>query len=112
MQKLPYVVVTNPNMSKVYDTYFKSFEMFRKVTDIKTVEDNDAFCLKIKDALRENLTVIPNLAMGVLECRDLVAAAELDKFMSTMLRSVSFILFLIINFILRFVFYFFWLCVI
>jgi len=75
-------------MSKVYDTYFKSFEAFRKTPEIRTAAENDEFCKKIKQALKENLNVIPNLATGVLECRDLVSAAELDAFMNSMLRSV------------------------
>jgi hypothetical protein len=33
--------------------------------------------------------VIPRLAMGVLECRDLLPAEQLDKFMHSLLRSVS-----------------------
>lgn len=88
MQKLPYVVVTNPHMSHVYDLYYKAFDTLRKVPEIKTIEDNDRFCSIVKSMLREHLTIIPNLAMGVLECRDLVPAAEIDRFMNKLLRSV------------------------
>jgi hypothetical protein len=34
------------------------------------------------------LTVIPKLGMGILESNGLMDAAELDKFMNTILRSV------------------------
>ncbi|KAF8460665.1 branched-chain alpha-ketoacid dehydrogenase [Kalaharituber pfeilii] len=87
MQKLPYVVVTNPHMSHVYDLYYKAFETLRKVPEVKTIEDNDKLCNIIKKALKEHLTVIPNLAMGVLECRHLLPASEIDKFMNKLLRS-------------------------
>ncbi|KAK6347102.1 hypothetical protein TWF696_007181 [Orbilia brochopaga] len=87
MQRLPYVVVTNPNISKVYETYYNSFELLRKTPEIKTPEDNDAFCQLIRKMLTENLSVIPNLAIGALECRDFVPAAELDNFLKTMLKS-------------------------
>ncbi|KAI5816959.1 branched-chain alpha-ketoacid dehydrogenase [Pyronema omphalodes] len=87
MQKLPYVVVTNKHLSYVYDLYYSAFDSFRSVPHIKTTEDNDRFCTKIKAALKEHLTVIPRLAMGVLECRNLLPADELDKFMHTLLRS-------------------------
>jgi hypothetical protein len=89
MQKLPYVVVNNRHLSYVYELYYEAFESFRKVPEIKTVDDNDRFCEIIKAALREHLTVIPRLAMGVLECRNLLPAEQLDKFMHTLLRSVS-----------------------
>lgn len=88
MQTLPYVVVTNPHISAVYELYYKAFESLRRVREIKTLEDNDKFCNKIGDTLQEHLTVIPKLAMGVLECRDLMKPEDMDKFMNTILRSV------------------------
>lgn len=89
MQTLPYVVVTNPHISQVYELYYKAFESLRRVREIKTLEDNEKFCKKISQTLQEHLTVIPKLAMGVLECRDLMKPEDMDKFMNTILRSVS-----------------------
>lgn len=88
MQKLPYVVITNRHLSEVYELYFKAFDTFRKVPEIKTIEDNDKFCEGVQAALKEHLTVIPSLMMGVLECSDLMPAEELDRFMNVILRSV------------------------
>ena len=88
MQTLPYVVVTNPHISQVYELYYKAFESLRRVREIKTLEDNEKFCKKISQTLQEHLTVIPKLAMGVLECRDLMKPEDMDKFMNTILRSV------------------------
>jgi pyruvate dehydrogenase kinase 2/3/4 len=88
MQTLPYVVVTNPHISKVYELYCEAFEAFRRVKEIQTLEDNEIFCKKIRQTLTEHLTVIPKLAMGVLECRDLMTADDIDGFMNTVLRSV------------------------
>jgi pyruvate dehydrogenase kinase 2/3/4 len=90
MQTLPYVVVTNPHISQVYELYYKAFESLRRVREIKTLEDNEKFCKKISETLHEHLTVIPKLAMGVLECRDLMKPEDMDKFMNTILRSVRF----------------------
>ncbi|KAG4435132.1 hypothetical protein IFR05_009397 [Cadophora sp. M221] len=87
MQTLPYVVVTNPHISQVYELYYKAFESLRRVREIKTLEDNEKFCKKISQTLQEHLTVIPKLAMGVLECRDLMKPEDMDKFMNTILRS-------------------------
>lgn len=89
MQKLPYVVVTNPHLSLVYELYYKAFDTFRRQPEIKTVEDNEAYCKVISGMLREHLVVIPNLATGVLECRDLVAPQVMDNFIRNMLRAVS-----------------------
>ncbi|KAG0125993.1 branched-chain alpha-ketoacid dehydrogenase [Tuber indicum] len=87
MQKLPYVVVTNRHLSEVYELYYKAFESFRRIPEIKSLEDNEKFCEIVKTALQEHLTVIPSLAMGVLECNDLVPSHELDRFMNVILRS-------------------------
>ncbi|KZZ98033.1 Branched-chain alpha-ketoacid dehydrogenase kinase/Pyruvate dehydrogenase kinase [Ascosphaera apis ARSEF 7405] len=67
MQKLPYVVVTNPRLSHVYELYYTAFERLRKVPEIKTLDDNDHYCEVLKKTLREHLTAIPSLMMGVLE---------------------------------------------
>ena len=90
MQQLPYVVVTNPHINEVYDLYYTAFDTFRKVKDIKTLDDNDRFCKAIRAMLKAHLTVIPKLAMGILESNGLMDSAELDKFMNTILRSVRF----------------------
>lgn len=89
MQTLPYVVVTNPHISQVYELYYKAFESLRRVREIKTLEDNEKFCKKISQTLQEHLTVIPKLSMGVIECRDLMKPEDMDKFMNTILRSVN-----------------------
>ena len=88
MQTLPFVVVANSHMSHVYELYYKAFEAFRRVREIRTVEDNDEYCKIISLTLREHLTVIPRLAMGVLECQGLMAPEAMDRFMNTLLRSV------------------------
>ncbi len=89
MQQLPFVVVTNPHISEVYELYYNAFDTFRRVREVKSLEDNDRLCKVIGQMLADHLAVIPKLAMGVLDCRDLMDSAELDKFMNTILRSVS-----------------------
>lgn len=88
IQQLPYVVVANPHLTLVYELYYKAFERARVVPEIRTLEDNDRFCEILKEMLREHLIAIPNLAMGVLECRNLAPADEMDRLMNTLLRAV------------------------
>lgn len=87
MQRLPYVVVTNPHLSLVYELYYKSFESFRRVPVVRTPADNDQFCKVIGDSLKEHLAVIPNLVTGVLQCRDFVKPEIMDSFVQSMLRA-------------------------
>ena len=88
MQTLPWCVVTNAHISQVYELYYKAFEGLRRIPEIKTLDDNERFCEKVGQNLQEHLTVIPKLAMGVLECRNLMRQEDMDKFMNTILRSV------------------------
>ncbi|OHW91678.1 serine threonine-protein kinase [Colletotrichum incanum] len=87
MQQLPYVVVTNPHIKEVYELYNNAFDTFRKVKEIKNLEDNEKFCQIISGMLKAHLTVIPKLSMGILESRGRMDAKDLDKFMNTILRS-------------------------
>jgi len=88
IQTLPYVVVANPHLAHVYESYLRAFERFRRVPEIKTLEDNEKYCKVLEETVTEHATVIPRLAIGVLEVRGLMKPEETDKFMTTMLRSV------------------------
>ncbi|KAI4186396.1 MAG: hypothetical protein L6R41_003514 [Letrouitia leprolyta] len=77
-------------MSHVYELYYKAFETFRRVREVRSVDDNDKFCNIISQTLKEHLTVIPKLAMGIIECQNLMKPEETDKFMNTLLRSVCY----------------------
>jgi pyruvate dehydrogenase kinase 2/3/4 len=88
IQTLPYVVVANPHLAHVYESYLRAFERFRRVGEIRSLDDNEKYCKVLEETLTEHATVIPRLATGVLEVRGLMKPEETDKFMTTMLRSV------------------------
>lgn len=88
IQTLPYVVVANPHLAHVYELYLRAFERFRRIPEIRTLDDNEQYCKVLQETLTEHTTVIPKLAIGVLEVRGLMRPEETDKFMNTMLRSV------------------------
>ena len=46
MQTLPYVVVTNPNISYVYELYYRAFERYRRLPEVKTVEDKPRIAME------------------------------------------------------------------
>jgi len=89
MQTLPYVVITNSHMSHVYNMYLQAFDTLRRIPEIKTVDDNDKACQVIQEMLQEHLSVIPRLVMGMLECESFMEPESMDKFMNTLLKSVS-----------------------
>jgi pyruvate dehydrogenase kinase 2/3/4 len=87
MQLLPYAFVTNPHIRAVYDMYYDAFERLARIRPIRSLEDNDVFCETVTGMLKSHLTVIPKLAIGVLQSAGEVDAAELDRFMNSILRS-------------------------
>ena len=87
MQTLPYSALTNQHISHVYELYYQAFELLRKVPEVRTLNDNDKFCDVLKHCLKEHLSVLPRLAMGILEIQNHVSEDECDRFMTTLLRS-------------------------
>ncbi|KAG8856815.1 hypothetical protein FRB96_006319 [Tulasnella sp. 330] len=83
MQALPYVVVTQEMVAKVYEDlppklYWQSFE---------NLEDNEKFCDFVRGQLKQHSTVIPNLALGLSLASAHLPADELDAFFRRMLVS-------------------------
>ncbi|KAI0081785.1 alpha-ketoacid dehydrogenase kinase [Panus rudis PR-1116 ss-1] len=87
MQALPYVVVTQEGVAKVYELYWSAFEKFRRYPPINTLEENDAFCAFLGGLLDDHATVIPNLSLGLSLSSPYLAPDRLDSFMRRMLVS-------------------------
>ncbi|KJA30247.1 hypothetical protein HYPSUDRAFT_32389 [Hypholoma sublateritium FD-334 SS-4] len=87
LQALPYVVVTQEGVAKVYELYWSAFNKFRQYPPIKTLEENEEFCKFISTLLQEHAPVIPNLSLGLSLSSHYLPPDELDAFMRRMLIS-------------------------
>ncbi|KAI0677540.1 alpha-ketoacid dehydrogenase kinase [Trametes maxima] len=87
MQALPYVVVTQEWVAKVYELYWSAFDKFRRYPEITTVEENDAFCVFVRELLDDHKSVIPNLSLGLSLSSPYLLPDRLDTFMRRMLVS-------------------------
>ncbi|PSK42684.1 hypothetical protein B9Z65_5606 [Elsinoe australis] len=87
MQTLPYSALTNPHISHVHELYYSAFEKLRRVPEVRSLSDNDHLCSVIRECLHEHLSVIPSLAMGVLEIQTAVPPETCEQLMTAMLRS-------------------------
>ncbi|RDX55627.1 alpha-ketoacid dehydrogenase kinase N-terminal domain-containing protein [Lentinus brumalis] len=87
MQALPYVVVTQEGVAKVYELYWTAFDKFRRYPQITTMEENDVFCEFVSDLLAEHKSVIPNLSLGLSLSSPYLLSDRLDAFMRRMLVS-------------------------
>ncbi|CAD6934722.1 unnamed protein product [Tilletia controversa] len=88
LQALPFVAMSKHHLESVYRKWFSAFESLRRLPPICTIDDNDRF-VKNSGGISEisDLTVIPSLALGMMESFHLLAPAQLDGFMERMLRS-------------------------
>ncbi|EKM59520.1 uncharacterized protein PHACADRAFT_250081 [Phanerochaete carnosa HHB-10118-sp] len=87
MQALPYVVVTQEGLAKVYELYWSAFDKFRRYPQVATRTENEAFCKFLRSLLDEHSTVIPNLSLGLSLSSPYLAPDRLDSFMRRMLVS-------------------------
>ncbi|KAJ6539374.1 alpha-ketoacid dehydrogenase kinase N-terminal domain-containing protein [Mycena capillaripes] len=87
MQKLPFIVVTQEGVAKVYELYWLAFEKFRQYPPINTLADNVAFCEFLFNILREHSSVIPSLSLGLSLASPHLSPDDLDSFMRRMLVS-------------------------
>ncbi|KAI5965424.1 PKP2 [Candida margitis] len=89
LQILPFGVVNNFHMAQIYESYYHSFNAFRKIGKINTIEDNEKFCAVLSALLDDHTFNLSHLMMGALEVSiaESLPQERLDSFMSTMLRS-------------------------
>ncbi len=90
LELLPHIVVTNPHIRSVYDGYRRSFDAFRSFPTVRSREDNDAFCVLLRQQLDEHKAMLDSLAAGLRECKSkqlIGPCLQLDPFFDSMLRS-------------------------
>ena len=88
LQTLPFGVVNNFHLAQIYESYYHSFNAFRKIPQITTLEQNDKFCQTLSALLDDHVFNLLHLMMGALEVSILnnLPQHELDQFMSVTLR--------------------------
>lgn len=89
LQTLPFGVVNNFHLAQIYQSYYHSFNAFRKIPPINSLAENDEFCKTISALLDQHVFNLSHLMMGALELSILenLPQGDLDSFMSSMLRS-------------------------
>ncbi|RHZ56035.1 hypothetical protein CDV55_103283 [Aspergillus turcosus] len=89
LRNLPFIVVSNPHVSKIYNNYVHSLSTLlpyqqRKVT---TLEEENKFADVLADLVHTHTNTIPILARGFLECRKYISPADVTRFLDTHLRA-------------------------
>ncbi|CAG8961695.1 hypothetical protein HYFRA_00006235 [Hymenoscyphus fraxineus] len=89
LRNLPFIVVSNPNISKIYNNYLHSLSTLLpyKSKTISNLEDEIRFTEVLADLVETHAHTIPTLAKGFLECRRYVNPTEVTRFLDEHLRA-------------------------
>ncbi|KAK0621614.1 hypothetical protein B0T17DRAFT_591467 [Bombardia bombarda] len=89
LRNLPYIVVSNPNISKIYNNYQHSLSTLLpwQGRTISNLEDEIRFTEVLAELVQTHTDTIPILARGFLECRKYISATEVTRFLDEHLRA-------------------------
>ncbi|PBP21172.1 pyruvate dehydrogenase kinase [Diplocarpon rosae] len=89
LRNLPFIVVSNPNISAIYNNYLHSLSTLLpyKSKTISTLEEEVRFTSVLTDLVQTHSHTIPTLARGFLECRKYIKPEEVTRFLDEHLRA-------------------------
>ncbi|KAG6041675.1 hypothetical protein E4U41_002949 [Claviceps citrina] len=94
LRNLPYIVVSNPNISRIYNNYLHSLSILlpywhaaSQGQPISTARDEVEFTHVLAELVATHTDTIPILAKGFLECRRYISPAEVTRFLDEHLRA-------------------------
>jgi len=89
LRNLPYIVVSNHNIRKIYNNYQHSLSTLLpwQGRTISNLDDEIRFTEVLAELVQTHTDTIPILARGFLECRKYISAAEVTRFLDEHLRA-------------------------
>jgi signal transduction histidine kinase len=94
LRNLPYIVVSNPNISRIYNNYLHSLSILLPYWQaagqgrpISSLDDEIRFTEVLAELVATHTDTIPILAKGFLECRRYISPAEVTRFLDEHLRA-------------------------
>ncbi|KAI0453632.1 branched-chain alpha-ketoacid dehydrogenase [Xylaria acuta] len=85
LRNLPFIVVADPNVSRIYNNYLHSLSTLLpwKHRTISNIDDEIEFTSVLAELVATHQDTIPVLAKGFLQCRRYIAPAEATRFLDT-----------------------------
>lgn len=94
LRNLPFIVVTNPNISRIYNNYIHSLSILlpylhasQDSRPIDSLDDEVKFTNVLAELVQTHTDTIPILAKGFLECRRYISPSEVTRFLDQHLRA-------------------------
>ncbi|KAI1113775.1 kinase isozyme 4 [Nemania sp. NC0429] len=89
LRNLPFIVVADPNISRIYNNYVHSLSTLLpwKHRTISNIDDEIRFTSVLAELVATHQNTIPILAKGFLQCRRYISPTEVTRFLDTHLRT-------------------------
>lgn len=89
LRNLPFIVVSNPNISKIYNNYLHSLSTLLpwQHRTISNLDGEIQFTSVLAELVQTHQDTIPILAKGFLECRRYISPDEVTRFLDEHLRT-------------------------
>ncbi|KAG0136409.1 branched-chain alpha-ketoacid dehydrogenase [Tuber indicum] len=89
LRNLPYIIVSNPNISTIYNNYIDSLTAILAFPagSLTNLTEESKFTELLTEIVKTHSNTIPILAKGFLECRGYVTPEEATKFLDHHLRA-------------------------
>ncbi|KAA8910536.1 dehydrogenase kinase [Sphaerosporella brunnea] len=87
LRNLPFIIVSNPHVSQIFDNYRQSLRaIIASPLHPTTPAEEHKFTETLTDIVKTHSNTIPTLARGFLECRRYTTPAEVTSFLDQHLR--------------------------
>ncbi|KAJ2726134.1 hypothetical protein GGI07_000773 [Coemansia sp. Benny D115] len=84
---LPFIIGTNPHISRVYTQYYEAFDRLHAFAPIKDLESEWEFTRALEKQTQILADVIPAIAQGFLECKQYMMREQRTAFINDLIRS-------------------------
>jgi hypothetical protein len=86
-RSLPFIVGSNPYISKIAKLYATSFDSLASLPEVKSLEDNQQFVERLDELVTAHAENIPTLARGFLECKKYMSSNAISTFLDGAIHS-------------------------
>ncbi|KAG9318316.1 branched-chain alpha-ketoacid dehydrogenase [Chiua virens] len=87
LETLPFIVGTNPYVSKTLNAYRQSFQFLASYPPVTTLEENTAFTAELSHLVESHRNDIPTMAKGFQECAKYMSPTQISNFLDGAIRN-------------------------
>ncbi|KAJ7273396.1 atypical/PDHK/BCKDK protein kinase [Mycena rebaudengoi] len=87
LESLPFIVGTNPYVSRTLSSYRDSFELLAKYPPVMTLEENKVFTEQLEDMVERHANDIPTMAKGFQESAKYISPTQVSTFLDGAIRN-------------------------